>query len=166
MLNIIWICRLFVVIDQNVDMRMFTRLVSAMQVYWWGWGLLSDISDLVTSLPPFLPPHHTHSDQWRLFNMFSGSGRTQWCSPESWPSPSLSSCHHSHSVSQTVHSYHFLFVTENLTNNKYPQPQPADLPLGIFCFDKSDFSRNTRGETRETRQLNFNQLGRFSRHLL
>ena len=29
--------------------------------------------------------------------------------------------------SQSVRSYHFLFVTENLTNNKYPQPQPSDM---------------------------------------
>ena len=53
-----------------------------------------------------------------------------------------------------VQSYHFLFASKpkpHITNNKYPPPQPShlDVPVGIFCFDKSDFSRNTGGETRD-----------------
>ena len=53
-----------------------------------------------------------------------------------------------------VQSYHFLFASKpkpHITNNKYPPPQPShlDVPVGIFCFDNSDFSRKTGGETRQ-----------------
>ena len=159
MLNIIWICRLFVVIDQNVDIRMFTRLVSAMQVYWWGWGLLSDISDLVTSLPPFLPPHHTHSDQWRLFNMFSGSGRTQWCSPESWPLPLPLI------LSPVTVSPLFPFPVcdwiSQITNIPSLRHHHFHVPSEYFVLT-TQTSLETGGETRD----NFNQLRKFSRHLV